>query len=83
MGMLFSPLSALSMTEIPASEMAQASGLINVIRQVGGSFRRGDPADPPYAAHPVFHTAVSGAGARRVVACFHAEPPAPANARNS
>jgi MFS transporter, DHA2 family, multidrug resistance protein len=38
MGMLFSPLSALALSEISRMEMAQASGLTNVIRQVGGSF---------------------------------------------
>jgi len=38
MGLLFSPLSALALTEISRTEMAQASGLMNVIRQVGGSF---------------------------------------------
>jgi DHA2 family multidrug resistance protein len=38
MGLLFSPLSALALTEISRSDMGQASGLTNVIRQVGGSF---------------------------------------------
>jgi MFS transporter, DHA2 family, multidrug resistance protein len=38
MGLLFTPLSALALAEIPRSKMAQASGLFNVIRQVGGSF---------------------------------------------
>ncbi len=38
MGLLFSPLTTVSISEIPNSRVAQASGLINVIRQVGGSF---------------------------------------------
>jgi MFS transporter, DHA2 family, multidrug resistance protein len=38
MGLLFSPLTAIAIMEIPNHKMAQASGLINVIRQIGGSF---------------------------------------------
>ena len=38
LGLLFSPLSTIAMLEIPRDKMAQASGLFNVIRQVGGSF---------------------------------------------
>jgi MFS transporter, DHA2 family, multidrug resistance protein len=38
MGLLFTPLSALALAEIPKPKMAQASGLFNVIRQIGGSF---------------------------------------------
>lgn len=38
MGLLFAPLSALALTGIPRERMAQASGLFNVIRQIGGSF---------------------------------------------
>lgn len=38
MGLLFSPLTTIALTGIPPQKMAQASGLINVIRQVGGSF---------------------------------------------
>jgi DHA2 family multidrug resistance protein len=38
MGFIFTPLSALSLSEIPREKMAQASGLFNVLRQVGGSF---------------------------------------------
>jgi DHA2 family multidrug resistance protein len=38
MGLLFTPLSTLALSEIPKRKMAQASGLFNVIRQVGGSF---------------------------------------------
>jgi drug resistance transporter, EmrB/QacA subfamily len=38
MGVLFSPLSTLVVAGISRKNMAQASGLTNVIRQVGGSF---------------------------------------------
>ncbi len=38
MGILFTPLSAISMLEIPREKMGQASGLFNIIRQLGGSF---------------------------------------------
>jgi len=37
MGILFTPLSAISLLEIPREKMAQASGLSNTIRQLGGS----------------------------------------------
>lgn len=38
MGLVFTPLSTIALSEIPRNKMAQASGLFNVIRQVGGSF---------------------------------------------
>lgn len=38
MGILFTPLSAIALLEIPREKMAQASGLFNVVRQLGGSF---------------------------------------------
>ncbi|MGL5785744.1 MAG: DHA2 family efflux MFS transporter permease subunit [Bacteroidales bacterium] len=38
MGMLFSPLVNMSLYNIPGRYMAQASSLINIIRQIGGSF---------------------------------------------
>ncbi len=38
MGLLMSPLTTIAISEIPNFRMAQASGLINVIRQIGGSF---------------------------------------------
>ena len=37
MGMLFAPLSSVALMEIPRAKMAQASSLINTIRQLGGS----------------------------------------------
>lgn len=38
MGLIFSPLTTIAIAEISNQKMAQASGLINVIRQIGGSF---------------------------------------------
>jgi MFS transporter, DHA2 family, multidrug resistance protein len=38
MGLMFSPLTALATIGIPGEKMGQASGLINVLRQLGGSF---------------------------------------------
>jgi DHA2 family multidrug resistance protein len=38
LGLVFTPLSSVSLFEIPREKMAQASGLSNVIRQLGGSF---------------------------------------------
>ncbi len=38
MGMLFTPLSSISLLEMPREKMAQASGITNVIRQLAGSF---------------------------------------------
>ncbi len=38
MGLLFSPLTTVAISEISNRQMAQASGLVNVIRQIGGSF---------------------------------------------
>ncbi|HUN66317.1 MAG TPA: DHA2 family efflux MFS transporter permease subunit [Bacteroidota bacterium] len=38
MGLIFTPLSSVALSEIPRHKMAQASGLFNVIRQIGGSF---------------------------------------------
>lgn len=38
MGLLFTPLTTLALSSIPKHKIAQASGLFNVIRQLGGSF---------------------------------------------
>jgi DHA2 family multidrug resistance protein len=37
MGMIFTPLSTISLSQIPREKMAQASGITNTIRQLGGS----------------------------------------------
>jgi DHA2 family multidrug resistance protein len=38
MGLLFTPLSTIALSDIPKQKIAQASSLFNVIRQIGGSF---------------------------------------------
>ena len=38
MGMMFSPLNTIAFREVPKEKMAQASGITNIVRQVGGSF---------------------------------------------
>lgn len=38
MGLLFISLSAIAVSDMPENKMAQAAGLFNVIRQIGGSF---------------------------------------------
>ncbi len=38
LGMIFIPLSAIALFDMPKEKMAQASGLFNTIRQIGGSF---------------------------------------------
>ena len=38
MGLMFTPLSTIALADMPKQKMAQASGLFNVIRQIGGSF---------------------------------------------
>jgi DHA2 family multidrug resistance protein len=60
MGMIFSPLSVLSMKGLAHREMAQASGIMNLIRQVGGSFGVAI-LQTLFTERIVFHTAVAGA----------------------
>jgi MFS transporter, DHA2 family, multidrug resistance protein len=38
MGLMFTPLSTISLSELPREKMAQASGITNVMRQLAGSF---------------------------------------------
>jgi DHA2 family multidrug resistance protein len=59
MGLMFSPLSAVALTEISRKEMAQASGVTNVIRQVGGSFGVAI-LQTLLTQRIVFHTAAAG-----------------------
>jgi len=37
MGLIFTPISSLSLSSIPRDKMAQASGISNTVRQIGGS----------------------------------------------
>lgn len=74
MGLLFTPLSAISLLDIPREKMAQASGLFNVIRQIGGSlgvailatlltsrvnFHMQNFGDSIQATSPIFHQVTS------------------------
>jgi DHA2 family multidrug resistance protein len=38
MGIMFTPLSSIAYLEMPRDKMAQASGISNIVRQLGGSF---------------------------------------------
>ncbi|HVN47225.1 MAG TPA: DHA2 family efflux MFS transporter permease subunit [Bacteroidota bacterium] len=38
MGMIFSPMTTMALTNVPRYKIGQASGLYNIIRQLGGSF---------------------------------------------
>jgi MFS transporter, DHA2 family, multidrug resistance protein len=38
MGLIFTPLSSIALSGIPRNKVGQASGLFNIIRQLGGSF---------------------------------------------
>ena len=38
MGLMFAPLSTIALSAVPRSKIAQASGLLNITRQIGGSF---------------------------------------------
>lgn len=38
MGMMFTPLNTIAFRDLPRTKMAQASGITNIVRQVGGSF---------------------------------------------
>ncbi len=59
LGLLFTPLSTVALSDIPRHRMAQASGMFNVIRQVGGSF--GVAIFGTMLTHRmIFHSAVYG-----------------------
>jgi DHA2 family multidrug resistance protein len=64
MGVLFSSLSAVSVAEIRRQDMAQASGLMNVIRQVGGSFGVAI-LQTLLTQRIIFHSAAAGEGINR------------------
>lgn len=59
MGLLFTPLSTIALSEIKKEKMAQASGLFNVIRQVGGSFGVA-VIGTVLTERTLFHTALNG-----------------------
>ena len=59
MGTMFASLSMLALVDIKRQEMAQASGLMNVVRQVGGSFGVAI-LQTLLSQRIIFHTAESG-----------------------
>jgi DHA2 family multidrug resistance protein len=59
MGLLFTPLSTLALSNIPRHKIAQATGLFNVIRQLGGSFGVAFMG-AMLARRTIYHTAVYG-----------------------
>ena len=69
MGMIFSPLSVLSMKDVTHREMAQASGMMNLIRQVGGSFGVAI-LQTILTQRILFHSAVAGAKLDRASPVF-------------
>jgi DHA2 family multidrug resistance protein len=71
MGLLFSPLSTLALSEIPKWKMAQASGLFNVIRQIGGSFGVAI-LSTMLTRRMIYHTSMFGQAADAQSAVFQA-----------
>jgi MFS transporter, DHA2 family, multidrug resistance protein len=59
MGLIFTPLSTMAFSGIPREKMAQASGIYNVIRQVGGSFGFAITGTV-FIRRYIFHTAIVG-----------------------
>jgi MFS transporter, DHA2 family, multidrug resistance protein len=64
MGILFTPLSTVALLEIPREKMAQASGLMNTIRQLAGSFGVAILATI-LTSRIIFHTQIYGASLNR------------------
>jgi len=62
LGLLFTPLSTIALSEITRNKMAQASGLFNVIRQLGGSFGVAI-LGTLLTQRTIFHTAMYGESA--------------------
>ncbi|HBF36229.1 MAG TPA: drug:proton antiporter, partial [Firmicutes bacterium] len=59
MGLIFTPLSTMAFSGISREKMAQASGIYNVIRQVGGSFGFAITGTV-FIRRYIFHTAIVG-----------------------
>ncbi len=69
-GFVFTPLSTIALYEIPRAQLAQASGLMNTIRQVGGSF--GIAALGTILTQRVkFHTQIYGEQLNQTSPIFH------------
>lgn len=69
MGFLFSPLTALAVARIAQKDMAQASGLTNVIRQIGGSFGVAI-LQTLLSSRSTFHSVISGSTIDRASPVF-------------
>lgn len=69
MGMVFTPLSTISLSNIPKPKIAQASGLFNVIRQIGGSFGIAF-FGTVLARRQVYHSAIFGQAVDRYSPVF-------------
>ena len=69
MGMLFTPLSTIALMKIPRIKMAQASGLFNVIRQIGGSFGVAI-FGTMLTRRIIFHSALNGEAVNQYSATF-------------
>jgi DHA2 family multidrug resistance protein len=69
MGLLFSPLTTVAISDIPNAKMAQASGLINVVRQIGGSFGVA-VFGTILTRRTIYHSAVYGEQVNQVSATF-------------
>lgn len=70
MGMLFTTLSTLALSSIPRHKIAQASGLFNVIRQLGGSFGVAFMGTM-LSRRTIYHTAIYGQMIDPQSATFH------------
>lgn len=69
MGLIFTPLSTVALTEIRKEKMAQASGLFNVIRQIGGSFGVA-VIGTVLTERTLYHTAIDGQAMNRYSPIF-------------
>lgn len=70
MGIMFTPLSTVALLDIPRDKMAQASGLMNTIRQLAGSFGVAVLATL-LTARVRFHTEIYGASLNSTSAIFN------------
>jgi DHA2 family multidrug resistance protein len=69
-GALFAPLMTMAISEISHQKMAQASGLLNVVRQIGGSFGVA-VFGTILARRTIYHTAIYGQQVNQYSDSFH------------
>jgi DHA2 family multidrug resistance protein len=70
MGLMFTPLSTTALSNIPRRKIGQASGLFNVIRQVGGSFGIAFMSTL-LLQRTIYHTAIYGQAVNQQSDAFH------------